>query len=93
MEFESIVFTRHAVQQMFSRKISKDEVKDVIKAGEVIQAYPDDLPYPSYLILHYIKQRPLHVVAAKDTKTQTITVITAYEPAPELWDHSFKNRK
>jgi len=32
--------------------------------GEEVAAYPDDRPYPSYLVLYYINQRPIHVVVA-----------------------------
>ena len=35
-------------------------------AGEVIEDYPHDYPYPSRLILGWCGSRPLHVVAAEN---------------------------
>lgn len=93
MDYQTLVFSGHAVKQMFQRKISRDEVKVVLNEGEVIAEYPDDRPYPSYLMLRIVNQRPIHVVAAKDAETQTVYVITAYEPDLNLWQPDFKTRK
>ncbi|WP_036028408.1 DUF4258 domain-containing protein [Leptolyngbya sp. PCC 6406] len=56
-------------------------------------AYPDDRPYPSYLMLGMVSQRPIHAVVAKDAETQTVFVVTAYEPDENLWQADFKARK
>jgi len=93
VDYQTLVFSGHAVKQMFQRKISRDEVKVVLNEGEVIAEYPDDRPYPSYLMLRIVNQRPIHVVAAKDAETQTVYVITAYEPDLNLWQPDFKTRK
>ncbi|ASC74136.1 hypothetical protein XM38_051110 [Halomicronema hongdechloris C2206] len=58
-----------------------------------IAAYPDDRPYPSYLMFDMVNQRPIHVVAAKDNETQTVYVVTAHEPDANLWQPDFKTRK
>ncbi|MEH2122820.1 DUF4258 domain-containing protein [Nostoc sp.] len=55
MYYENLVFSRHAIQQMFYRRISQKEVKTAISYGEVIEENPDDTPYPSYLILDFIE--------------------------------------
>ena len=47
--FERLVFRVHAIQRMYQRSISEEEVRIVIKTGETIEDYPDDLPYPSRL--------------------------------------------
>jgi hypothetical protein len=74
------------MQQMFARQISRDDVR------EVIRAYPDDTPFASRLILGWRGRRPLHVVAADDDEGQTI-IITAYEPDPALWEPDFRRKK
>jgi hypothetical protein len=84
-------FRLHAVQMMFERNISPDHVIDVVKNGEVIRQYDDDTPYPSRLILGWVEDRPIHIVAA-DADTDTI-IITAYEPDPEVWNADFKAKK
>ena len=93
MDYQTLVFSGHAVKQMFQRRITRDEVKAVLAEGEVIVEYPDDRPYPSYLMLGIVNRRPIHVVAAKDAETQTAYVVTAYEPDLNLWQPDFKARK
>jgi hypothetical protein len=81
-----LVFTGHAIQQMFARRITVDEVREVIANHEIIVEYPDDVPYPSNLLLGGVSGRPLHVVLGYD-------VITVYEPDPTLWDEKFRKRR
>lgn len=49
-------------------------------AGEVIDEYPTDQPYPSVLMLGWFDDHPLHLVAAKDAMTGQCIVITVYIP-------------
>lgn len=77
---------------MFERDISTDDVSSVLREGRTIQEYPDDTPYPSKLILGFIDQTPLHVVASYDTIERGIIIITVYEPDRDLWDNEFKAR-
>ena len=91
MVCSTIVFSDHAISQMFNRDILVDNVKEVISKGEVIKDYPNDKPYPSYLILDYVTQRPLHLVLAKDDLDKCI-VITVYEPSKEIWAANFKTK-
>jgi len=93
MECESFEFTRHAIQKMFERDISIAIVKQVVKNGEVIQSYPDDKPYPSFLMLCEINKRPIHIVLAKEDIDKKCIIVTAYEPAIELWSNGFRTRK
>ncbi len=86
------MFSGHALRRMFERKISKDDVLEVIRSGEVIEDYPDDLPYPSCLLLGLVQERPLHVTIAVDRPHKTCYVITAYPPDPDLWE-DFRKRK
>jgi len=92
IECTELRFTRHAVQQMFARSISEQAVTSVVRSGEVISAYPDDCPYPSYLLFCYIGSRPLHVVVALNADDKTCIVVTAYEPSSGLWEPDFKTR-
>lgn len=61
-----IIFRTHSLQRMFQRKISVAEVKSVVAAGKMIENYPEDLPYPSKLVLGYSNERPLHVVYSEN---------------------------
>ena len=93
MKCTSYRFSRHAVFKMFERNISMEQTKIAVKKGEVIQNYPDDKPYPSSLILHFMKKRPYHVVVAFDEDSGNCIIITVYEPSPKLWENDYKTRK
>ncbi len=48
MNYKHLIFSSHAIKQMFFRRISKDEVKTVITYGDVIEKNLNDIPFPSY---------------------------------------------
>ncbi|MHB1605111.1 MAG: DUF4258 domain-containing protein [Leptospirales bacterium] len=62
-------------------------------SGEVIASYPDDTPYPSVLMLGYVQDRPLHVVAGRNPANEECIVVTVYVPDPLLWSEDFKTRR
>jgi len=82
-----------AVRRMFERGISTQDVKNALKTGEVIVNYPDDNPYPSRLILGFVKGRALHVVVATNEQDDMDIVITVYEPSSDVWESDFKRRR
>jgi hypothetical protein len=77
---------------MFQRDIYETEVENVIINGEIIESYPTDKPYPSFLALGYFDGLALHVVYAKDEDSNVI-IITAYRPSLEKWQNDLKTRK
>jgi len=88
-----LVFRVHALQRMFERQVSPDDVRAVIGSGETIEDYPNDKPYPSRLILGWRGTRPLHVVVAHNVSDNEFIVITVYQPDAGLWDHGFRRRR
>jgi hypothetical protein len=81
-EFE---FSKHAVDQTITRRISVREVREVFRDGEVIEDYPEDKYGPSCLIFGMtVAARPLHVHCSYPSRP-LIKVITIYEPDPALW--------
>jgi hypothetical protein len=44
-----LVYRVHAVERMVERRISDDDVRQVLAEEKVIENYPDDYPYPSRL--------------------------------------------
>ena len=93
MDWAQIIFTGHAVKRMFERKISKDEVVEVLQHGERIEEYPDDVPFPSGLWLGGAGGRAIHVVAALEKQKRTCYVITVYPPEPQFWEDGFRKRR
>ncbi len=93
MKCEKIRLSRHALQRMFERAISPEDVRSVVTAGAVIERYPDDTPYPSELLLGWVGSRPVHAVVAHDPDTNECYVVTAYEPDAGLWNKDFMSRR
>lgn len=80
---KEIYFRDHAIQQMVSRKIDKDEIIQAILVGELIEEYPKDKYGPTCLIYGQTQMnRPLHILVSY---TEPIWVITAYEPDESKW--------
>jgi len=78
---------------MFQRGISEQDVREVLAAGETIETYPDDIPYPSRLVLGWRGTRPFHVVVADNSAAQEAIIITVYEPDAEQWEPEFRRRR
>lgn len=88
-----LTFRLHAIQRMFEREISRDDVSEVVQNGEVIRRYTDDKPYPSQLVLGWRNKRPIHAVMAHNEADDEIIIITVYEPNPKQWESDFKSKK
>lgn len=86
-------YSRHAFEPMFQRGIPPETIESLIRLGEIIATYPDDHPYPSYLMLGQHDGAPIHAVIAMDTETGICQVVTVYRPDPARWDAAFKTRK
>jgi len=87
-----LIYRVHAIERMFQRDVNEEDVEHVVNFGEIIENYPDDHPYPSFLVLGFVEKRALHVVYAKDEKN-SIIVITVYEPRLEKWLDDLKTRR
>lgn len=87
-----ILYSAHVVIQIFKRGISEAEIEHVLNTGVIIREYPDDKPYPSFLILGFRGSIPLHIVYAIN-EVGEIVIITAYQPDDALWnsDYTVKN--
>ena len=88
-----VLYTNHAVKQMFSRNISVTEEADVLENGNVVIDYLDDKPFPSKLLFSKVNSRLLHVVCSYDSEKSVIIIITVYEPSADLWENDYKTRK
>lgn len=88
-----IEWRKHVFQRMLERGISKNDVKEVLLKGEIINKYEDDKPFPSALFFKKVNNRPLHTVAALDDINKKVYIITAYEPSLDLFESDYKTRK
>lgn len=88
-----LVFRLHAVQRMFERRITVEDVRKTLESGETIERYPNDAPHPSRLVLGWAGDRPIHVVVADNPASGDHIVVTVYEPDPAQWEPGFRQRK
>ena len=85
-------FSKHAVDQSILRRISVQELREAIAAGEIIEDYPNDKYGPSSLVFGLTtKDRPLHVQCSYPSRP-LLKIITLYEPDEDFWS-DFKVRK
>lgn len=95
-ESDRILYSGHARREMREEEfghITDQEVYEAVCAGEVIETYPDDTPYPSVLIFGTTDaDRPLHTVCAYDSQEDRTVVVTVYQPHPDRWE-SYRRRK
>jgi hypothetical protein len=86
---EKVRFTNHARKEMEDEPSGEIIVADIIAAIselEVLAEYPSDKPYPSALILGFnLFQRPIHFVVAFEAATDSLIVVTVYQPDPAKW--------
>ena len=87
-----IFWTEHSDEKMLEREIRKQEVRECIINGEIIEKYYDDAPFPSCLVFgKTINGRHIHTCCSY--YNDAIYIITAYEPNLFKWNTDFKTRR
>jgi hypothetical protein len=89
----NIIWRKHSVERMLQRNISRDVVIRSIVNGEIIKSYYDDKPFPSFLILHYNDETPLHVVVSYYEAEKFVYIITVYNPSDDYYEEDHKTRR
>ena len=78
---------------MFERSILRDDVKQAILDGKVIEKYEDDYPYPSFLIARIDSDNPIHVVVSYDKEIDICYIITTYKPDTKYFLEDLTTRR
>ena len=87
----ALIFTTHALRRMRLRRIL---VREALRAPVLVEDYyPEDVPYPSRLILGWVSNWPIHLVVADEPVEGHTIVVTVYEPDPEQWEPGFQRRR
>ena len=89
----NIEWHRHALERMIERGISRRDVKEVLRRGEIIEEYPNNKPYPSALFLGWINDEPLHVVIAFESFNKRCFIVTVYRPDLKHFELDYKTRR
>jgi hypothetical protein len=86
--------TEHATIQRIERNITIEDIKQALLNGEIIEKNPKSKPYPSCLVLGWLRSGdPLHVKCSIGTKEPKLRIVTVYEPSNEEWESDYKTRK
>ena len=86
-----LFYSKHAIQRIFERNITIEEIEHTIENGITVKDYPDDKPYPSKLVLSTAGNQPLHVVFA--LHEEKCVIITAYRPDLYEWNEDFITKR
>lgn len=88
----NILWTYHVNMRMKARFIPRKIILDSVDNYEIIEEYPEDKYFPSYLIRSEHGGYVFHVLFAADSESDNVRVVTAYYPNPDEWDSDLKTR-
>ncbi len=89
---ENEILTRHCQLRLEKRGILISDVEYAILHGEIIEAYPEDYPFPSCLVFCILQSgQPLHVVCS--VGDGVLYLITAYRPTLDKFESDYKTRR
>jgi len=89
---DNVFITQHASERCRQRGIRKKDIRNAVMAGEIIEQYPEDFPFPSCLVFGFSTDgRVLHVVLSDEGTGSRI--ITSYYPDLNKWEKDCKTRK
>lgn len=87
------IYRTHALERMYQRNISFDELNEIKNNIKVIEEYYDDKPYPSCLVLGFThNNKPIHIVFSVDLSEKNVVIITVYIPDQDKWTDNFQRR-
>ncbi|MGE3540640.1 MAG: DUF4258 domain-containing protein [Candidatus Tectimicrobiota bacterium] len=89
----SIFWTYHVNMRLQRRSIARQAILDAIDTYEVIEAYPEDKYFPSYLVLARYQEEWFHILCATDVQRSNVRIVTAYRPSPDEWESDGKTRR
>lgn len=84
----------HALNEADNDQLKLDEIYYATKHGEIIEEYPKDKPFPSFLVLGFtLDNRPVHSVWAYSEQKRWAILVTVYRPKQELWKNNWRTRR
>lgn len=75
------------------RFIARETIIAAAESYEVVEAYPGDKYFPSYLLLGRQGGEAFHALFGADVDGQNVRIVTAYYPSPEEWEEDLKTRR
>ena len=86
-------FTYHVNMRLGQRVIARETIIQATESYEMVEEYPEDKYFPSYLLLGRRGEEAFHVLFGADIEGQNVRIVTAYYPSLEEWDVDLKTRR
>ena len=85
-------FSDHGEHRRHQLGVREPQIEEALRESEIIETYPDTGRSPSYLLLHWTDEAPIHVVAA-DKEGFTL-IVTVYDSStePDEWTNDYSQR-
>lgn len=88
-----ILWTYHVNIRLGQRFIARETIIQAADTYEIVETYPEDKYFPSYLLLGRAGDDAFHVLFGADVAGQNVRIVTAYYPSPEEWEADLKTRR
>mgnify|MGYP001564256802 CR=1 FL=1 len=88
-----VLWSYHVNMRFRERPITREMVLQAASRLELVEAYPEDKYFPSYLLLAEARGIRFHVLIAADVSSDNVRVITTYIPESNEWESNLKTRK
>ena len=88
-----IYWTYHVNMRLGNRFISREAIVDAANSFALVESYPDDKYFPSFLLLGRAGTDAFHVLFGVDVAGSNVRVVTAYRPSRDEWSDDLKTRR
>ncbi|MGE0824829.1 MAG: DUF4258 domain-containing protein [Candidatus Binatia bacterium] len=88
-----MLWTYHVNMRLGQRFIARETIIAGAGSYEIVEAYPEDKYFPSYLLLGRVGAEVFHALFGVDVDGQNVRVVTAYYPSLEEWEADRKIRR
>ncbi len=88
-----VLWTYHVNMRLAGRFLPSESLFTAVETFELVEAYPDDKYFPSYLVLGRGNAGAFHALFAVDVEGDNVRVVTAYRPDAAKWQDDMKTRR
>ena len=75
------------------RFIARETIINAADRYELVEGYPENKYFPSYLLPGREGDNAFHVLFGVDVDDQNVRIGTAYYPSPDEWELDLKTRR
>lgn len=88
-----VFWTYHVNMRLGQRFLTREAILGAVDSYELVEAYPADKYFPSYLLLGLGTEGPFHVLFGVDVQEENVRIVTAYRPSLAEWEADLKTRR